>query len=112
MKEFEEEIVDNDEILNIVDEIEIIVKEDRYNNNSTKDLKKDYPDKTEKMEEALLNFIGKKDLKNLKTEFPANKWKYSTKKLAYPYDDFNSPDDYQKPVDNLKEENFFQKIKK
>ena len=49
--------------------------------------------------------MGENDLKFLKTGFP-NKWKYLTKKLAYPYEYFNSIDDYQKPVDNLKKEDF------
>ena len=37
--------------------------------------------------------------------------KYLTRKLAFPYEHFNSIDDYQKPVDNLKKENFFSKLK-
>ena len=32
------------------------------------------------------------------------------KKLAYPYHYFNSINDYQKPVDNLKKEDFFSKL--
>ena len=54
--------------------------------------------------------MGENDLKILKTEFP-DRWKYSTKKLAYPYEVFNCFDDYQKPVDNLKEEDCFSKPK-
>ena len=42
--------------------------------------------------------------------FP-NKWQYLNKKLAYPYEHFNSIDDYQKPVNNLKKEDFFSKLK-
>ena len=91
MKNLTEEIVDNDEILNIVNEIE----EDR----TIEDLKKDYPDEIEKLEEALLNCMGENDLKIFEQGFP-DKWKYLTKKLAYPYEYFNSIDDYQKPVDN------------
>ena len=49
--------------------------------------------------------MGEKDLKILKTEFP-DKWKYLTKKLAYPYEFFNCIEDFQKPVDNLKKEDF------
>ena len=49
-------------------------------------------------------------LKFLKTGFP-DKWKYLTKQLAYPYEYFKSIDDYQKPVDNLKKEDFFNKLK-
>ena len=45
--------------------------------------------------------MGDNDPKLLKTRFP-NKWKYLTKTLAFPYEYFNSIDDYQKPVDNLK----------
>ena len=46
----------------------------------------------------------------LKKEFP-DKWQYLNEKLAYPYQYFNSIDDYQKPVDNLKKEDFFSKLK-
>ena len=60
--------------------------------------------------DSLLNYIGEKDLKILKTGFP-DKWKYLTKKLAYPYEFFNSIDDCQKAVDNLKKEYFFSKLK-
>ena len=55
--------------------------------------------------------MGENGLKILKTEFPDNKWKYLTKKLAYPDEIFNSLDDYQKPVENLKAEDFFSKSK-
>ena len=68
------EIVDNDEILNIVNKI---VEDDRTIN----DLKKRYPEEIKNLEEALLNYMGEKDLKTLKRGFP-NKWKYLTKKLA------------------------------
>ena len=97
------ELVDIDETLNIINEIG---EEDR----TTEDLKKDYPNEMEKLEGVLLNYIGESDLKLLKTEFP-DKWKYLTKKLAYPYEYFNSIDDYQKPVDNLKKQDFFSKFK-
>ena len=103
LKNLKEEIVDNDEILNIVNKT---VEDDRTIN----DLKKDYPEEIKTLEEALLNCIGEKDLKILKTGFP-DRWKYLTKKLAYPYEYFNSIDDYQKPVDNLKKEYFFSKLK-
>ena len=38
-------------------------------------------------------------------------WKYLIKKLAYTYEYFNNIDDYQKPVDFLKKEDFFSKSK-
>ena len=50
------------------------------------------------------------DFKILKKEFP-DKWRYLYKKLAYPYQYFNSIDEYKKPVDNLKKEDFFSKLK-
>ena len=103
MKNLKEEIVDNDEILNIIDEI---IEDDK----TIKDLKKDYPNEIKNLEEALLNYMGEKDLKILKTRF-LDKWKYLTKKLAYPYEYFNSIEDYQKPVNNLKNELFFSKLK-
>ena len=59
----------------------------------------------------MLDYVGENDLKILKTEFP-DKWKILTKKLPYPYEYFNNIDDYQKPVDNLKKEDFFSKLKK
>ena len=55
--------------------------------------------------------MGERDLKFLKTEFPDSKWKYLIKNLAYPYELFNSLDDYQKPDDNLKKEDFLSELK-
>ena len=104
LKDLKGEIVDNDEILNIVNEI---VEEDK----TIKDLKKDYADKIKNLEEALLNYMGENDFKNLKTGF-LDKWKYLTNKLAYPYEFFNSVEDYQKSVNDLKKEDFFSKLKK
>ena len=109
LKDFEEIIVDNDEILNIVNEIKILITEDKYKNDSIKGLKKDYPDKINEIEEVLFDYMGVKDLKMLKTGFP-DKWKYLTEKLAYPYEYFNSIEDYQKPVDNLKKEYFSSRL--
>ena len=104
LKDLKEEIADNnDEMLNIVNKIE---EEDR----TIKDLKKDYPEENKNLEEALLNYMGENDLKILKTGFP-DKWKYLTKKLAYPYEYFNSIEDYKKPVDNLEKKNFCSKLK-
>ena len=40
LKDFREEIIDNDEIFNIVDDMKITVKKDRYNKDCSKDLKK------------------------------------------------------------------------
>ena len=102
LKNLKNETVDNDEILDIVNEI----IEDR----TIENLKKGHPDKIKILEEALLNYIGENDLKVLNIEFP-DKWKYLTKKLAYPYEYFNSIDDYQKSVDNSKKEEFFSKLK-
>ena len=102
LKDLKEEFVDNNEILDIVNGL----LEDK----TIKDLKKDYPNEIENLEEALLNYMGENGLKLLKTGFP-DKWKYLTKKLAYPYEYFDSIDDYQKPLDNLKKEDFFSKLK-
>ena len=111
MENLKDEIVDNDEILNIVNEIKTLIKESRYNKDSIKDLKKGYPDKFTELEEISIIWIGENDLVILKTEFADIERKYLTKKLAYPYDYFNTLDDYQKPVDNLKKEKFFSKLK-
>ena len=46
----------------------------------------------------------------MKKKFP-DKWQFLFKKLAYPYQYFNGINDYQKPVDNLKKEDFFSKLK-
>ena len=78
LEDIEEEIVANDEILNIVNEIKMLITEDKYKNDSIKNLKKDYPDKINELEEALLDYMGENDLKILKTGFP-DKWKYLTK---------------------------------
>ena len=46
----------------------------------------------------------------MKIEFPV-KWHYLNKLLAYPYEYFNSNKDHQRPVNNLKIEDFFSKLK-
>ena len=63
-----------------------------------------------KKEEALLKYMGENDIKILKTEFP-DKLEDLTKTLAYPYEYFNSIDDYQKPGNDLKKEDFFSKLR-
>ena len=110
LNDFEEQIVDNDEILNIVNEIRMLITENKYKNDSIKDLEKDYPDKNSELEETLLDYMGENDLNILKIGFP-DKWKFLTKKLAYPYVFFNCIEDYQKTIDNLKKEDFFSKLK-
>ena len=62
--------------------MKLLTKEDKYKKDFIKDFKEDYPDKFEKIEEALLFYIGENDLRILKTESPDTKWKYLTKKLA------------------------------
>ena len=103
LENLKEEVFINDENLYIVNETE---EEDR----TTKKLKKDYPDKINELEEALFNYMGEKDFDILKTGFP-DKWQLLTKKVTYPYENFKNIDDYQRPVDNLKKENFFSKLK-
>ena len=60
--------------------------------------------------DKLVKILDEDDLKILKKEFP-DKWQYLNKKLAYPYQYFNSIDDYKKPVNDLKREDFFSKLK-
>ena len=60
--------------------------------------------------DKLVKNLDEADFKILKKEFP-DKYQYLNKKLAYPYQYFNSIDDYKKPVDNLKKEDFFSKLK-
>ena len=95
LKNFKEEFVDIDEILTFVNGV---VEEAK----TIRDFKKQYPDKIEKLEEALLKCMGVKDFKKLKTDFPDIKWKYLTKKIAYPVEYLISLHDYQKPFENLK----------
>ena len=60
--------------------------------------------------DKLVKNLDEDDFKNLKKEFP-DKWQHLNKKLAYPYQYFNSIDDYKKPVNNLKKEDFFIELK-
>ena len=62
-----------------MDIVNKITKDDK----TIKDLKKDYPKEIKNLEEALLDYMGKNDLKILKTGFP-DKWNFLSKKLAYP----------------------------
>ena len=103
MKNLKEEIVDNDEILNNINKI---VEEDK----TIEDLKKDYPNEIKSLEEAILDYVGENDLKILKTGFP-DKWKFLNKKLVYLSEFFNCIEDYQKPIDTLKKEDLFNKLK-
>ena len=61
--------------------------------------------------DGLVKNSNEDDFKILNEEFP-DKWKYFSKKLAYPYEYINSIDDYQNPVDNLKNEDFCSNLKK
>ena len=114
LKHLKKENVGSDELLNIVkkieenysEEIEVLEEDDE----TIESLKKYYPEEIKNLEEALLKYMGENDLRKLKSGFP-DKWKYLTKKLAYPYDFFNCIEDYQKPVNNLKKEDFFSKLK-
>ena len=60
--------------------------------------------------DSLVKNLDEDDFKILKKIF-SDKWQYLIKKLAYPYEYFNSIDDYQKPVHNLKKGDFFTKLK-
>ena len=60
--------------------------------------------------DSLVKDLDEDDFRILKKEFP-DKWQYLNKKLAYPYECFNTIEEYKKPVDILKKENFFSKIK-
>ena len=55
--------------------------------------------------DSLVKNLDEDDFKVLKKEFP-DKWQYLNKKLAYPYEYFNSIDDYKKPVHNLENKDF------
>ena len=112
MKSLREEIFDNDEVLNIVKKIEkgTLNLEEDDDDMTFKNLKKYYPKEIEILEQLLLDYMGENDFKILKTGFP-DKWKFLTKKLAYPYEFFNCIEDYQKPVNDLKKEDFFSKLK-
>ena len=60
--------------------------------------------------DKLVKNLEEDDFKILKKEFP-DKYQYLNKKLAYPYQYFNNIDDYKKPVDNLKKEDFSNNLK-
>ena len=103
------EVLGDDKILNIIIELENL-NDKTKKHQSISTLKKKYPDKINELEEAFLDYIGENDLKSFKTGFP-DKWRYLTKKLAYPYEYFNSIEDYKRPVDNLENKDFFGKLK-
>ena len=60
--------------------------------------------------DKLVKNLDEDDFKILKKEFP-DKWQYLNRKLAYPYQYFNSINDCQKLVDDLKKEDFCSKLK-
>ena len=60
--------------------------------------------------DKLVKNLDENDFLILKKVFPEY-WNILNKKLAYPYEYFNKIEDYQKPVANLKKEDFFSKLK-
>ena len=80
-------------ILKSVDEIETLIIVDR----TFEELKNNFSDEIEKLEEVLVIYVPENDLKTLETEI-ADRWNCFSKKLANPYEYFSSLDDYQKPV--------------
>ena len=60
--------------------------------------------------DKLVKNLDEEDFKILKKEFP-DKWQFLNKKIAYPYQYFNSINDYKKAVNDLKKEDFFSKLK-
>ena len=109
LENLKKEVFGDDKILNIINALENMIDKTKRNK-SISTFKKKYPDKINELEEAFLDYVGENDLKVLKIEFP-DKWRYLTKKLAYPYEYFNSIEDYNKPVDNFGNKDFFSKLK-
>ena len=70
LKNLKKEIDDNDEILNIVNKIEenypVEIENLEEDYRTIKNLKKYCPKEFENLEEALLNYIGENDFKNIK----------------------------------------------
>ena len=97
LKKLKKEIVCDDNISNIVNEVETLISEDRTIENN----KMVFRNEIGRLEGALNNYKSEKDPKFLKTEI-RDKRKYLSKKVAYPYEYFNSIDDYQKTVNNSK----------
>ena len=58
----------------------------------------------------LVKNLDEGDFKRLEKGIP-DKRQYLNKKIAYPYQPFNGIDDYKKPVDYLKKEDFFSKLR-
>ena len=108
LKNLKKEVIGDDNIININNELENMIDKTKRNQ-SISTLNKKYPDKINELEEVLLDYMGEHDLKILKKEFP-DKWKNLTKKIAYPYEYFNSIEDYNKPVNNLENKDFFSKL--
>ena len=55
--------IDDDITSDVVNETEILISVDRYNFDTFEGLKKDYPDKIEKLKEASNKYISENDLK-------------------------------------------------
>ena len=59
--------------------------------------------------DSLVKTLVNDDFEILKKQFP-DEWEYLNKKLAYPNEYSNWTNDYEKPVDKLKKEDFFSKL--
>ena len=80
--------------------METLISKCRYKNEVIEGLKKDFAGEI-KFLKASTTYISEIYHTIFKAEF-AEKWKSQYKKSACPYECFNSIDDYQKPVNNLK----------
>ena len=69
LENLKKEIVGH-ETLKSVSEIEVLVSINNYDNDSLKEIKKEFPDDNGKLKEALNTHVSENDLKNLKIEFP------------------------------------------
>ena len=91
------------DILNFAEGIDLLISEERYNRYNmdyNEDLGKDFPDETEKLEDASKIYISENGPKLLEKEFP-DEWRFLGKKLAYLHNCLNSVNKHPKPVNNF-----------
>ena len=94
--------------LKINSEIGTIISKNICFDDSVCDLKKGYPDEFGKLGQTFNKYTSESDLKIMKPEKP-DKTNYLNKNLAYPYENVNSIDAYQKPNYTFEKEDIFRK---
>ena len=101
LKTFKEQFPENFNILTETEEIEFLMSNEKYENESIEKSRKEFPEKKGKLKHIINEDSSENTpLKIMRNEF-IGKWRILCKKLAYPWEYFKKIEDYKVPVNKL-----------